>query len=76
MTIRFVARPRGPLVVTLEEDPIVVRPDGSEVPLAGCRKLLLCRCGHTRSAPLCDGSHNRVPFEAPPAEPEPEPEQG
>jgi CDGSH-type Zn-finger protein len=67
VTVRLRARPRGPLVVELEGDePLeVFRADGSRVELSGQRKLRLCRCGASAYAPLCDGSHDRVGFEAP-----------
>lgn len=43
----------------------LVGPDGETVDLAGRSKVLLCRCGASKSAPICDGAHNRVDFEKP-----------
>jgi len=67
--IRMCARPRGPLAVELGEGDVVelVGMDGQALDVSGRRKLLLCRCGASGSRPLCDGAHNRIGFEAPPA---------
>ncbi len=67
MTVRLCPRPRGPLVVELEEgDSLEIqRLDGSLVDVAGVRKVRLCRCGATGRVPLCDGSHNRIAFSDP-----------
>ena len=43
---------------------------GERLDLAGRSAVSLCRCGASRSKPLCDGSHNRIGFEAPPPEPD------
>lgn len=48
--------PDGPILV---RGPLpIVNEDGTEV--CGRRKVVaLCRCGRSRIAPLCDGSHQR-----------------
>jgi phosphatidylglycerol:prolipoprotein diacylglycerol transferase len=63
LTIR--CRENGPLVVEMPSDPRfaglrlrVTDPAGRELPLpGGDRPVALCRCGHSRSRPFCDGSH-------------------
>jgi len=46
----------GPLVVTgLKE---LVESTGSDSPVDG-KAMGLCRCGHSKSKPFCDGSHGR-----------------
>jgi CDGSH-type Zn-finger protein len=65
MTLRLVAVPRGPLVVTHDERFEVVAPDGSVLSFEPGRKVRLCRCGASSTRPLCDGSHNRIVFEPP-----------
>lgn len=51
-------RAHGPLVI--EGEFSVVRADGTEMALPNARRVKLCRCGHSNTAPLCDGSHNRL----------------
>ncbi len=61
--MRPVIRPRhrGPFVI---EGDVEIRDfDGNVIDTAGRSRILLCRCGHSKSRPLCDGSHNRVAFE-------------
>lgn len=57
---RIAARPRGPLVV---EGPFELSDAaGRPIDVSGRKRVLLCRCGNSRTTPLCDGSHNRVDF--------------
>ncbi len=65
--IRIRPRPRGPLAIELDGPCELYGVDGKPLDLAGKTRLLLCRCGHSASAPLCDGSHYRSDFEKPPA---------
>ncbi len=52
--------PAGPLCLTGR---IQVEVDGEIV--ADTDDVALCRCGHSRSKPFCDGSHGRVGFADP-----------
>ena len=65
VTIR--CREHGPLVVELP-DAVGLRVTdhlGSEFPLpAGKRAVALCRCGHSKNRPFCDGSHRECGFSA------------
>jgi CDGSH-type Zn-finger protein len=67
MTVKISARARGPLI--LEHDGEVelqiLRCDGSRVDVSDLETIRLCRCGASACAPLCDGAHNRIRFEAP-----------
>jgi CDGSH-type Zn-finger protein len=67
--IRIRPRKRGPLVVDLGDGDTLelLGFDGAPVELAERRRLMFCRCGHSATPPFCDGTHNRMPFEAPPA---------
>lgn len=58
MGVEIRPRKRGPLVVEGEID--LFDEHGERIDVSGRKKILLCRCGHSRSAPLCDGAHNRV----------------
>ena len=40
----------------------LVLSDGTE--LEAGEETWLCRCGHSRTKPFCDGSHKRVGFES------------
>lgn len=61
--IKITARRKGPLLVEGEGFE-VYDVDGVRVGRPDATRMLLCRCGATQTAPLCDGAHNRVTFEA------------
>jgi len=44
------------------EGPLVIR--GADERSASANLTLLCRCGHSRSKPYCDGTHARIGFRA------------
>lgn len=56
-------RENGPLVI---EGPVrVVDHLGNEFVIpAGKPKVALCRCGHSKTRPFCDGSHKECGFRA------------
>jgi CDGSH-type Zn-finger protein/nitrite reductase/ring-hydroxylating ferredoxin subunit len=51
----------GPLWVT--GNVAITRSDGR--PLETRNRVTLCRCGHSKNKPLCDGTHSEVGFQAP-----------
>lgn len=61
--IKIRARRKGPLLVEGEGFE-VYDAHGERVGRVDATRMLLCRCGASKTAPLCDGSHNRVTFEA------------
>jgi CDGSH-type Zn-finger protein len=61
--VRIETRHRGPLVVEGEFE--LYDAEGERIDLGVARKVKLCRCGASKTRPLCDGSHYRIPFEAP-----------
>ena len=63
MTTTLKCRHRGPLVVDGEIE--LFGPDGERIDTTNRPRVLLCRCGASKSRPFCDGSHNRTSFEAP-----------
>ncbi|AUH34551.1 CDGSH iron-sulfur domain-containing protein [Paracoccus tegillarcae] len=50
----------GPLMVSGNLEIIA----GSGRPVATGTKFFLCRCGHSKNKPYCDGSHTKAGFEA------------
>jgi CDGSH-type Zn-finger protein len=42
----------------------LVDSDGNRYDLAGKTTFSLCRCGGSAIKPFCDGSHNRIGFQA------------
>lgn len=70
MKLVIKCRARGPLSLTGNlADCELYDASGERLDLSGRSVVALCRCGVSRSKPLCDGSHNRVGFEAPPPDP-------
>ncbi|MBP8944999.1 MAG: CDGSH iron-sulfur domain-containing protein [Paludibacteraceae bacterium] len=39
----------------------LILPSGEEKELVG--KTALCRCGHSKNKPFCDGSHHDIEFD-------------
>jgi CDGSH-type Zn-finger protein len=60
LTIR--CRENGPLLLPAKFR--IVDHLGNEFPLAaGKENIALCRCGHSKSKPFCDGSHRTCGFQ-------------
>lgn len=57
--------PNGPSMVETDEQ-LIATVNGTEKPVRS--PFYLCRCGHSKNKPFCDGSHLAARFEAPPAE--------
>ena len=49
-------RVRGPITL--------VDADGNEFDLPQTEFVALCRCGHSKTKPFCDGTHREVGFQA------------
>jgi len=61
MAVKISIRPNGPYLV--EGDAEVTDPQGNKVETGG-QKFALCRCGASAKKPFCDGTHNKVGFQA------------
>jgi len=63
--VTITVRKNGPLRI---EDPNgvveVVDADGNKFDTTGKVAFSLCRCGASGNRPFCDGSHNKVAFQA------------
>lgn len=53
--VKIIPTTDGPLEV--DGDVRIVAPDGTVI--REISKAYLCRCGHSKSKPFCDGSHKR-----------------
>src|SRR5207247_4015775 len=56
MPVKITARPNGPYLV--EGDVELYDPTGAKVDTTGKPRVALCRCGHSSSKPMCDGTHS------------------
>lgn len=60
--VLIAVRENGPYKVT---GPITIRDfEGREFVLPEGSAVALCRCGHSKSKPFCDGTHKRIGFVA------------
>lgn len=56
------ARENGPLLVT---GPFTLTDHlGNTYDIAGKATVALCRCGHSKNKPFCDGAHKTCGFQA------------
>jgi CDGSH-type Zn-finger protein len=62
MAVKISIRPNGPYLV--EGDCEVLDAQGNKVDTTGRQKIALCRCGASSQKPFCDGTHNKVNFQA------------
>jgi CDGSH-type Zn-finger protein len=63
MAVKISIRPNGPYLVE-GDDVEVLDPQGNKVDTTGRQKIALCRCGASTQKPFCDGTHNKVGFQA------------
>ena len=63
--VTITLRPNGPLRI---DDPNgvveLVDAEGNKLDLTGKPAFSLCRCGASANKPFCDGSHNKIAFQA------------
>jgi CDGSH-type Zn-finger protein len=62
MTVKISVRPNGPYLIEGECE--VYDGAGKKVDTTGKPKIALCRCGQSSAKPFCDGTHNKVSFQA------------
>jgi CDGSH-type Zn-finger protein len=62
MTIKIACRPNGPYLIEGEVE--VLDPSGNKIDTTGRPRIALCRCGSSSTKPFCDGTHNKVGFQA------------
>ena len=60
MTAKITPKPNGSLRV--EGDFQIVDMQGNVFDLGGRTTISLCRCGHSKNKPFCDGSHRDAGF--------------
>lgn len=51
--------------IRIEGDFVIADIEGREFGLGGRTAVSLCRCGHSKDKPFCDGTHKVVGFEDP-----------
>jgi CDGSH-type Zn-finger protein len=59
LTTKIFPRPNGPLIITGQLLEIV---DEAGNVIKTAERFSICRCGHSGTQPICDGSHNRMGF--------------
>ena len=65
MAIKITAKKNGPFrVEAAEGEALLLDYEGNQYDLTGKPGFSLCRCGHSSNKPFCDGTHNKVGFQA------------
>ena len=58
-------RENGPVVVQKPNNLKLLDHLGNEFPLPADKPVIaLCRCGHSKNRPFCDGTHKQIGFQA------------
>ncbi len=64
--VTITVRKNGPLRIDDPNSVVEMQDaDGNKYDLTGKTAFSLCRCGASANRPFCDGSHNKVAFQAP-----------
>ena len=64
--VTITVRSNGPLRVEDPNSVVEVKDqDGNKYDTTGKPAFSLCRCGASANRPFCDGSHNKIGFQAP-----------
>jgi len=62
MTVKITTRPNGPYLIEGECE--LIDPTGATINTTGQARIALCRCGGSSNKPMCDGTHNKISFQA------------
>jgi len=63
MPVKITCRPNGPYLIE-EGEVEVYDPAGNKIDTSARPRIALCRCGQSAVKPFCDGTHNKVSFQA------------
>jgi len=70
--VKIKVRKNGPYKVEAAEGSVeLVDADGNPYDLTGKAPFALCRCGASATKPFCDGTHNKIGFQAAESAPKP-----
>ena len=62
MTTKLTIKDHGPLLVEGEFE--LLDGKGAAFDLQGKSVIAICRCGHTKNPPFCDGEHKKCGFQS------------
>lgn len=62
MAVKITIRPNGPYLIEGECE--LIDPTGAPINTGGQARIALCRCGASTNKPMCDGTHNKIGFQA------------
>jgi CDGSH-type Zn-finger protein len=64
MPVKIACRPNGPYLIEEAGDVEVYDAAGNKIDTSARPRIALCRCGQSAGKPFCDGTHNKVSFQA------------
>ena len=64
-TVKIIVKPNGSYRVEAPEGAVeLLDGNGNKFDLTGKAAFSLCRCGASLNKPFCDGTHNKIGFQA------------